>query len=72
MAGRGGSDGGGFVAVFLVLLGISLVVKYVWWFVAAAALVGLFFAGRALTRHLEERRELAEEKEFALRRRADR
>ena len=72
MAGRGGSDGGGFVAVFLVLLGISLVVKYIWWFVAAAALVGLFFAGRALARHLEERRELAEEKEFALRRRADR
>lgn len=72
MAGRGGSDGGGFVAVFLVLLGISLVVKYIWWFVAAAALVGLFFAGRALARHLEKRRELAEEEEFALRRRADR
>ena len=72
MAGRGGSDGGGFVAVFLLLLVIGLVVKYIWWFVGAAALVGLFFAGRALARHLEERRELAAEQAYELRRRADR
>ena len=72
MAARGRSEGGGFVAVFLVLLGISLVVKYFWWIAGVAALVGLFFAGRALARQIQERRELAAEEELALRRRADR
>ncbi|MDY6998625.1 MAG: hypothetical protein SW019_18665 [Actinomycetota bacterium] len=72
MAGGRGSEGGGFAAVFVVLLVVGLVVKYFWWIAAGAGLVGLFFAGRALVRHLEERRELAAEARAALQRRADR
>ena len=40
---RGKSDsGGGFAAVFLVVLAIGFVIKFIWWIVGAAALVGLF------------------------------
>jgi len=68
---RSNSDGG-FAAVFVLLLAIGLVIQYFWWIAGAGALVGLFFGGRALARTMRERRELAEEREAALKRRADR
>lgn len=65
-----------FVAIFALLFVIGLVIKYIWWFVGAAALVGMFFAGRAVARKIEAHRELeaelAAEREFDLRRRTER
>jgi hypothetical protein len=58
--------------VFLLMLVIGFIVTYIWWIVGAAALVGLFFVGRALVRHAEERRELAAAREVELKLRADR
>jgi hypothetical protein len=58
--------------VFLLVLVIGFIIKYIWWVVGAAALVGLFFIGRALARHAEARRELAAEREAGLKVRADR
>jgi hypothetical protein len=70
---RGQSDSGsGFAAVFLLMLAIGFIVTYIWWIVGAAALVGVFFIGRALVRHAEERRELAAAREVELKLRADR
>jgi hypothetical protein len=70
---KGNSDSGsGFAAVFLLMLVIGFVVTYIWWIVGAAALVGLFFVGRALVRQAEERRELAAAREVELKLRADR
>ncbi|MGD9620068.1 MAG: hypothetical protein AB7G47_07240 [Mycolicibacterium sp.] len=70
------SNSGGFLAVVGWLLILGVIVEYFWWFVGAlaggAALIGLFFGGRALLREVARRRELAEEREFALRRQADR
>jgi hypothetical protein len=66
------SDSGGFAAAFVLVLTLGVIVEFFWWFVGAATLVGLFFAGRALLREVARRRELAEEREAALRRRADR
>ncbi|BDX32217.1 hypothetical protein TUM20985_27640 [Mycobacterium antarcticum] len=58
--------------MFLLLLAIGFVIKYIWWIVGAAALVGLCFAGRALVRYMEVRRELAAERQRDLKLRADR
>jgi hypothetical protein len=70
---RGQSDSGsGFAAVFLLMLVIGFIVTYIWWIVGAAALVGLFFVGRALVRQANERRELAAAREEELKLRADR
>lgn len=70
---RGKSDAGsGFAAVFLLILVIGFIVTYIWWIVGAAALVGLFFVGRALVRQADERRELAAAREEELKLRADR
>lgn len=55
-----------------MLLVVGVVITYFWWIVGAGALVGLFFVGRAVAREVQKRRELAEEKEYELRRRADR
>ena len=46
------SGGSGFAALFGVLLIIGLIAKFFWWLVGIAAAVGLFFAIRALVRHL--------------------
>jgi hypothetical protein len=72
MARGQSSSGSGFAAVFLLMLAIGFVVTYIWWIVGAASLVGLFFVGRALVRHAEERRELAAAREEELTLRADR
>ena len=65
-----------FVAIFVLLFVVGLVIKYIWWFIGAAALVGLFFVGRAVARKVEERRELQAELEaerkFDLQRRIER
>ncbi len=70
---RGRSDSGsGFAAVFLLLLMIGFVIKFIWWVAGAAALVGLFFVGRYLVRQAQERRELAADREIDLKLQADR
>lgn len=66
------TDGEGFVACFILVLIVGFIIKYIWWVVGAGALVGLFFVGRAVAREVQKRRELAEKREFELRRRADR
>lgn len=66
------NSGGGFAAALVVVLGIGIIIKYFWWVAGAAALVGLFFAVRALLRQIQKRRELAEEREAELQRQADR
>ncbi len=44
------SSGGGFGALLGVILIIGVIVKFIWWVVGAAALVGLFFLGWAIVR----------------------
>lgn len=70
------SDGSVFAAIFVLVLVVGFIIKYIWWIVGAAALVGLFFVGRAVAQKIEERRELeaelAAEREFDLRRRTER
>lgn len=72
MASRRSDSGGGFAVVFVLLLIVGVVIQYFWWIVGAGALVGLFFVGRAAARGVQERRELAAEREYELKRRADR
>jgi hypothetical protein len=57
---------------FGILVVIGLAVQYYWWFLGAAALVGLFFAARALYRHLRERQAAAAREAEELAYRADR
>ncbi len=76
MAARRDSGGGGFVGVLGVLFVIGLIVKYIWWIVGAAAVVGLgvgiYYASQAAIRRAEERHRLAERREEELRIRAER
>lgn len=65
-------SGGGLAGAFVLLLVVGFVVEFIWWIVGAAALVGLFFVGRAVARSVRERRELAVERELDLKLRADR
>lgn len=46
---------GGFGAVFGLLLGIGLIIKFIWWILGAGALVGLFFLARATAGWYAER-----------------
>ena len=46
---------GGFGAVFGVVLIIGLIIKFIWWILGAAALVGAFFLARAIARWYAER-----------------
>ncbi len=55
-----------------LLLVVGLIIKFFWWIVAAGAAVGLFFAVRALVRHLQERRDAAAREAEELAYRADR
>ena len=41
---------------FGVLLIVGIVVKFFWWFFAAAVAVGVFFAVRAIVRHIGEQK----------------
>jgi len=49
------SSGGGFGALLGLALIIWVIVKLIWWIVGAAALVGLFFLGRAIVCRYEKR-----------------
>ena len=72
MGARRQSDGGaGFAVVFVVLLVVGLIIKYFWWIAGAAALVGAFFAVRAIVRKVEQRRLEAAERDAELVRRAE-
>lgn len=59
---------GFFLAVALI---IGLIIKYFWWIAGAAALVGAYFAVRAIVQHMEQRRLEAKERDAALARRAE-
>ncbi len=50
MSGSRSNSGGGFGAFLGLLLLIAIVIKFIWWILGAAALIGLFFVGRALVR----------------------
>jgi hypothetical protein len=41
---RSGSGGGGFAGLIGVLFIVGLIIKFIWWIIGAAALVGLFRA----------------------------
>lgn len=73
---RRDSGGGGFVGVLGVLFLLGMIVKYIWWIVGAAALIGLsvgiYYASRAAIQRAEERQRLAERREDELRIRAER
>lgn len=67
---RSGGDSS-FAAVFLVVLVVGVIIKFLWWIVGAAALVGAFFAARAIARGIERRRIEAAARDAELTRRAD-
>jgi hypothetical protein len=47
---RSGSGGGGFAGLIGVLFIVGLIIKFIWWIIGAAALVGLFYLIRAILR----------------------
>jgi hypothetical protein len=49
------NSGGGFGALFGLMLIVWVIVKLFWWIVGAAALVGLFFLARAIVRWYDRR-----------------
>ena len=51
------NSSGSFGAVFGLLLLIAVIVKFIWWILGAAALVGLFFLVRAVVRENRKRRD---------------
>ena len=70
MGARRRSDGGsGFAVAFVAMLVIGLIIQYFWWIAGAAALVGAFFAVRAIVRWAEKRRLEAAKREAELARR---
>ncbi|KUI25613.1 hypothetical protein AU196_22690 [Mycobacterium sp. IS-1742] len=70
-ARRQNDHGAGFAAVFVLLVVLGLIVEYFLWFAGAAALVGAFFAARAIVRGVEKRRLEAAERDAELARRAE-
>lgn len=67
---RSGGDSG-FAVVFLAVLVIGVIIKFFWWIAGAAAMVGAFFAVRAIARVIERRRIEAAARDAELTRRAD-
>lgn len=67
---NGGTSGG--AALLGLLLVVGLIAKFFWWLLAAAAAVGLFFALRALTRYVQQRRAAAAREAEEIAYRADR
>lgn len=80
MASRGRysqpSDGAVFCAILLLLLAVWFVIKYIWWFVGGAVLVGVFAGIYWLAQKMAEERRLeadeAADREFEMSRRAER
>ena len=56
---RSGSGGGGFVGLIGVLFIVGLIIKFIWWIIGAAALVGLFYLIRAISSQRPPARRLA-------------
>lgn len=65
-----------FLGILGLLFLVGFIIKYIWWFVGAAVLVGVGVAVWALVREEQKRRQLAEDeaadREFELQRKADR
>ncbi|MFZ1179135.1 MAG: hypothetical protein WAO15_23345 [Mycobacterium sp.] len=55
MSGSRSSSGGGFGALLGLLLLIAIIIKFIWWILGAAALVGLCLLGRAIVRWYSKR-----------------
>ena len=51
------NSSGSFGALFGLLLLIAVIVKFIWWILGAAALVGLFFLVRTVVREDRKRRD---------------
>src|SRR6478609_8072752 len=47
---RSGSGGGGFAGLIGVLFIVGLIIKFIWWIIGAAAVVGLFYLNWAILR----------------------
>ena len=65
------SGGGGFVGLIGVLFIIGLIIKFIWWIIGAAALVGLFFLIRAILRANARQRAIVSQRMTELAARAD-
>jgi hypothetical protein len=55
MSSSRSSAGGGFGGLLGLLLLIGIIIKFIWWILAAVALVALFFVGRAIVRWYDKR-----------------
>lgn len=65
------SGGGGGGALFLLLIVVGLIVKFIWWILGAAALVGLCFLVRAIVREYRKSVDAAARNRAAIAARAD-
>lgn len=69
---RSRSDSSGSLgALFGLLLLIAVIVKFIWWILGAAVLVGLFFIARAVMRQNRKRRDASARYCAAITARAD-
>jgi hypothetical protein len=66
-----GSGGGGIVGLIVLLFIIGLIIKYIWWIIGAAALVGLFYLIRAILRANARQRAILAQRMNELAARAD-
>jgi hypothetical protein len=65
------SGGGGFVGLIGVLFIIGLIIKFIWWIIGAAVLVGLFYLIRAILRANARQRAILAQQMNELASRAD-
>ncbi|WP_235009799.1 hypothetical protein [Mycobacterium sp. 3519A] len=65
---RSGGDGSGILGVLFIL---GVIIKFIWWIIGAAALIGLFFLIRALVRADARRRAALDQQRRELAARAD-
>jgi len=68
---RSGSGGGGFAGLIGVLFIVGLIIKFIWWIIGAAALVGLFCLIRAILRANARQRAILAQRMSELAARAD-
>ena len=68
---RSKSDSGGGFALFGLLFVIAIIIKFIWWILGAAALVGLFFLVRAIVRESRKRADAHARHRAAIAARAD-
>jgi type II secretory pathway pseudopilin PulG len=55
MSNSRSSSGGGLGGLLGLMLLIGIIIKFIWWILGAAALVGLFFLVRAVVRETQRR-----------------